>query len=96
MSAESYADTHGLNANTLRHWSWRLKKEAEEAPDFVSGAEARIEFAPVRRMGPVDAAPAVAPIVVAVGGARIEISDTFDAAALERVLEVLERRRGAR
>lgn len=90
LSAKRFAQSIGVNAGTLTHWAWQL------------GSERRKQ----RRPG-VSTPAGGAPLVEIIGGTtrdahfelivangwRLRISASFDAAALQRLLAVLEARR---
>lgn len=90
LTAKRFAASIGVNAGTLTHWAWQL------------GDAKRTRGA----MAPMSAAATV-PLVEIVGnmpdddrfelilgdGRRLRIAPRFDAAALQRLLAVLEGRR---
>lgn len=88
LTAKEFARSAGVNAGSLTHWAWRLGRDARRA-----GAASQAAGAP----------PVAAFVeITAVGGAderfelefrsgrRLRIPASFDAAALERLLTVLE------
>lgn len=90
-SAAAYCESRGLNVNTLRQWSSRFKKEEE------AGSAQVVRLAAVRLVESSDQVrPSAASLALAVGGVRVEVRSDFDAELLDRVLDVLERRGGAR
>ena len=97
LSAEQFAAELGINAGTLRHWKYFLGKQgrrsvSERAP--MASASALVE---VRASGVATAAvspsPSPSPFELELGaGRKLRIPPQFDAAALERLLAVLEHR----
>jgi len=97
ISVSEVARRHDVNANLV--FTWR-RQFAEEVPAFVpvvvpTGVEPQAPVAPDQP--PAAAAPAAADVggrmeIVLAGGRRIIVDRTVSAAALSRVLGVLERR----
>jgi transposase len=94
LSLRLYSEQHGLRAGTLGCWNSRLKARAAEAPASpVSAAGTR--FLAVQVAEPVVAAPEPgdARIELALpGGCVVRVGRSFDAGALERLLDVVARR----
>jgi len=95
LSLRLYSEEQGLKAGTLSYWSSRLKARAAEAPAPSSGPEAM--FLTVRVAEPTVAMPMPEPpderIELALSGGRVvRVGRGFDAATLDRLLEVVERR----
>ena len=88
LTAKAFARSAGVNAGSLTHWAWRLGRDAR-----CAGAVAQAAGVP--------RAAALVEITAAGGtderfelelgsGRRLRIPATFDPAALERLLAVLE------
>jgi transposase len=95
LSLRLYSEEQGLKAGTLSYWSSRLKAQSAEAPAPSSGPEAT--FLAVRVAEPTVAMPMPEPpderIELALPGGRVvRVGRGFDAATLDRLLEVVERR----
>jgi len=93
LSLRLYSEEQGLKAGTLSYWSFRLKARSAEAPAPSSGPEAT--FLAVRVAEPVVAMPEPRDDrieLVLPGGCMVRVGRGFDAAALERLLDVVERR----
>jgi hypothetical protein len=95
LSLRLDSEEHGLKAGTLSYWNSRLKARAADAPAPSSGPEAT--FLAVRVAEPVVAMPMPEPpdewIELALPGGRVvRVSRGFDAATLDRLLDVVERR----
>lgn len=84
LTAGDYARETGINAHTLQHWSWRLKRgDRERAPKAKQSAP--LSFVEVK--GPV----ADERIEVVLGsGTVVRVSRGFDVDALRRLLSVLQ------
>ena len=94
LPAAQYAESTGLNVGTLRHWSWRLKRDGVG----VGGADGR-------RPKAAWTAPAATSLVEVVGntsietrfeleltcGRRVLVPSGFDAGELGRLVSLLER-----
>jgi transposase-like protein len=101
VSAQEFARRIGVSANSLRHWAWRLKSRAE--PTGRSGtsrersaAMSTVQGTPVSPLTFVEMTAAIqgAPLeLVLVNGVRVRVPPEFDASALARILDVVERRR---
>ena len=73
MTARDYAASAGINAGTLQHWAWKLKREDDStAPTFV---EVAFREAPT--------------IEVTVGDATVRVPAGVDRATLAVVLHAL-------
>ena len=95
LSLRLYSEEHGLKAGTLSYWNSRLKTRAADAPAPSSEPEAGATFLAVRVAEP--AVPMPEPrdnrIELALKGGRVvRVSRGFDAATLDRLLDVVERR----
>ena len=94
LSAEEFATEIGVNANSLRHWGWRLgaeKRRGERRPARKS--EPRMEFIEVASLAmetPPVSAGAMFEVVLA-SGATVRVPSGFDGAALRRLLDVVGR-----
>jgi len=94
LTAAQYAESMGLNVGTLRHWSWRLKRDGVG----VGGAGGRRPKAQWMT-------PAATSLVEVVGntsvetrfelelmcGRRVLVPSGFDAGELGRLVSLLER-----
>ena len=89
-SAREYCRGKDFTAATLLWWSSRLRR-AGAGP---GAATAPVRLARVVRLAERDDGARTAPIVVHVGGARVEVSAGADAAALAAVMDALGARRG--
>lgn len=104
LTRAEFAASQGVNAGTLKYWTWRLKREAQGTPAATS-REAQKSRDAVRRKVPK--APAATPTflefpvvtvdsprleVVLPHGATVRVAEDFDAATLGRLLDVLESR----
>jgi hypothetical protein len=92
QTARRFAKGAGVNAATLTHWAWRLKREGKSRAKRTvrrgrrgaSGA-APARFVELRVDGPHDGR-----FVLELGdGWRLQIPPGFDGAALERLLAVV-------
>jgi transposase len=95
LSLRQYSEEHGLKAGTLGYWNSRLTAQAADAPAPSAGPEAGAMFLAVRVAEP--AVPMPEPqddrIELALpGGCVVRVSRGFDAATLDRLLDVVERR----
>jgi transposase len=93
LSLRAYSEPHGVKAGTLSYWSSRLKPRPADTTAASAGGTT---FLTVRVAEPALAVsePADERIeVVLSGGHVVRIGRGFDSGALERLLEVLERRR---
>ena len=84
MSASKFCEQRGYSATRLYWWSSQLKREQGAAANDAAVPIARVVrtgSAPVRSRG--------APIVIQVGGARVEVSAEVDRDALSVVLQAL-------
>ena len=90
-TAPEFAAGQGFADSTLRCWASELNhraprpRKAALPPTQLAPADAPVRIARVVRI----AAPAAAPIVVAVGAARVEVRAGFDRALLREVVEAL-------
>jgi hypothetical protein len=89
LSAEQFAAELGINVGTLRYWKYSFDKETRPAVAPRSAAPAKVADL-------VEVRPALAPVAafeLELGSDRkLRIPAQFEAAALERLLAVLERR----
>jgi transposase-like protein len=87
LSAEQFAAELGINAGTLRYWKYSFDKEAREPGSTAAPAKAAdlVEVRPV-------VVPAAAFELELGSERKLRIPSQFEAAALERLLAVLERR----
>jgi len=92
LTGKEFAASIGVNAGTLAHWAWRLGRTS--LPRQTKGKQHRRAVAPgvievIGRAGAVDNG-----FDLQLGcGRRVHVPIAFDAAALRRLLEVLEERR---
>ena len=93
MSLRLYSEEHGLKAGTLGYWNSRLKAQAADAPASSAGPEAA--FLAVHVADPTVPMPEPRDdrIELALpGGCVVRVGRGFDAATLDRLLDVVERR----
>jgi len=84
LTAKRFAASIGVNPGTLGHWAWRLRHEQrvmKTRPAAPPGALVEI-VAGATRDDRFE--------VVVGNGRRVQVPASFDAAALERLLAVLE------
>lgn len=87
-SAPEFAQGQGFESSTLRYWASRLK----QLPQSLAKPVPRVRMVRVRRTPrPV----AAEPMVVAIGGARVEVRSGFDRALLRQVVAALATEREA-
>jgi transposase-like protein len=93
LSADQFAAELGINAGTLRYWKYHLGKEARGVSASARKPE-RVKASDLVEMpAPVAAVAGPAVFELELGAERkLRIPPQFDAAALERLLAVLERR----
>lgn len=95
MSLRLYSEEHGLKAGTLGYWNSRLKARAADAPASSAGPEAKAAFWAVHVADPTVPMPELRDdrIELALpGGCVVRVGRGFDAATLDRLLDVVERR----
>jgi transposase-like protein len=81
LTAAQYAERWGVNASSLKVWRWKLGRESRQEP-AKSAVAALVELrAPEDQRVELELH----------GGQRLRIPATFDAVALRRLLDVLER-----
>ena len=92
LTAREFADSLGINRNTLTHWAWRLDREPGPATGGRprrSPPQASASLVEVMTQGIADGC-----FELDLGGAhRLRIPPGFESAALERLLAVLGARR---
>lgn len=88
QTAKSYARSIGVNAGTLTHWAWRLcrPQPAQPSPQRRQRAPKPAMIEVVRTAGIV---PDGFELQLA-SGHRVRVPEGFDAAALRRLIAVLE------
>lgn len=87
LTAEQFASEIGINANTLKFWSYKVSKAVAAAP-----TRARKAPAPSSLVEVTSAVTAESRFELELaGGRRVSIPPGFDPSALERLLAVLER-----
>lgn len=93
---KEFAREVGVNAHTLSGWRWRLRAEQQgRAPSNECGEKQR---PPAQETKPIEFVELVRPPaderfeVVAASGWTVRVPAQFDAAALGRLLAVIERR----
>lgn len=92
LSAEQFAAELGINAGTLRHWKYALRKTERER-DVATAPGLPVQAADLIEVRPTVVASAVYELELELGGSRrLRIPAQFDAEALARLLSVLERR----
>lgn len=87
-SAEEFSRELGINAGTLKYWQYRFSKDERSASK--SRKSRALPFVEVR---PAIVESAVGFEVELPTGVRLRVPDRFNSVALERLLQVLERRR---
>jgi transposase len=95
LSLRLYSEEHRLKAGTLGYWNSWLKARTAEAPAPSPGPDAGATFLAVHVVGPAVTVPEPRDdwIELALPGRCIfRVSRGFDAATLERLLDVVERR----
>lgn len=93
LSAEQFATELGINAGTLRHWKYFLAKQASRTVSAKAPAVTASALVEVRPSSVATAVASLVPFELELGAERkLRIPPQFDAAALERLLAVLERR----
>jgi hypothetical protein len=85
LTARQFAARIGVNSNTLAHWKWRLAGEGETVAAAVSFVELRTDMASSGSGGDERLE------VVCRGGRTVRVARDFDAGALMRLIEALER-----
>lgn len=95
LTAAQFARKAGVSEGSLRWWKWRLDSERREsasrpraAQKADSGSVSPLSFVEMTSVVPLEPVE-----VVLAGGTRIRVPADFDASMLERLLDVLERRR---
>jgi hypothetical protein len=86
QTSAEFCEGKGYAANTLLHWSSRLGAGTGREDAMGTGLE-QVRIARVIRS--VAEPEAETPIVVEVGGARVQVRRGCDAGALRQVLEML-------
>jgi transposase len=93
LSLRLYSEEHGLKAGTLGYWNSRLKARTADAPAPSAGPEATFLTVHVAEPAVSVPEPRDDRIELALqGGCVVRVSRGFDAATLERLLDVVERR----
>ena len=102
MSQRAFAAEHGFNAKTLGYWRWKLDQASSEGGgDAATGAKqarsqkhddsaAAMSFVELSRSVPAREARFE---IEFQSGERVRVPVELEATALERLLEVMERRR---
>ena len=80
LTIRDFAHCHGLNANTLTWWRWKLRQEPSPSPGLVDFIEAEV----VERLPE----PGIA-LHIEHLGARIIVQEDTDLHQLRRLLEAL-------
>lgn len=81
LSSEEFGPKLGVTGRCVRRWAQKLKAAGRRKP----GRQARLV-----RVEVVAAAPSERPVVVHVGGRKVEVVAGFSKATLAAVLEVVE------
>ena len=104
LSCAEFAAELGINPRTLTYWKWMLNKEARgekrvwrarktRAPRELRASEPPRPLAAVTGLVEVQGAPRDGRFELELGaGRRLRVPATFDAADLQRLLDVLEAR----
>jgi hypothetical protein len=90
LSADEFAAEIGVNAGTLRQWKYALKREERERAGRKPSISAA-SFVEVQSSQPAPGAAASMFQLELGRERRLHIGSDFDAAALERLLSLLER-----
>ena len=86
LTAKAFARMAGVNAGSLTHWAWRLGRDAGRSGARATGARPAVALVEITAAGGTDER-----FELELGsGRRLRIPATFDPAALERLLAVLE------
>ena len=86
LTAQAFARVAGVNANSLTHWAWRLGRERRAGAPVAAGAPPAAALVEITTASNRDER-----FELELGsGRRLRIPDTFNAAALQRLLAVLE------
>jgi hypothetical protein len=84
-ACKEFAAGQDFKPSTLRYWASELNRRSpKEAKVSTSATRVRLV-----RVQPVARRPSDEPIVVTIGGARVEVRAGFDRALLREVLEAL-------
>jgi len=89
LTAEQFASELGINANTLKFWSYKLGQP--QVPTLSRARKATQAPLPLLEVAPAVVTESRFELALA-DGRRVCIPTGFDASALERLLAVLERR----
>ena len=93
LSAEQFAAELGINAGTLRHWKYFLGKQVSRTASAKAPAVTASALVEVRPSSVATTVASSLAFELELGTDRkLRIPPQFDAAALERLLGVLERR----
>lgn len=103
LTAKEFAAETGVNPWTLSHWKWKLgaekrntqpskQRSAKPAPKLIEIPPAAVVQAmkPTKPSKEISLATQEPLEVVLRNGLRIKVTSVFDAAALERLVSVLE------
>jgi hypothetical protein len=99
LTAKEYAAGLGISAGSLSWWKWRLSSEAASPKPGRPGRRSaksgtRVGTSPVTFVEVTTHAAAAEPLEIMLpSSVRIRVPSSFDAAALGRLLDVLEQRR---
>lgn len=95
-SARAFADRQGVSEASLRWWKGELARRSRREPARRSPGPGRnrdgVALAKVIREGeraPPSTEPMVAPVVIAIGSARILVEQDFDARLLRAIVHAL-------
>lgn len=91
-SAAEFAGRHKLSEASLKWWKWRLGSRKPRTPTRAH-AVSPLTFVEMTAAVPGGGLPGEALEVILESGARVRVPAGFDAVALGRLLDVLERRR---
>jgi hypothetical protein len=94
LGVRQYAEQAGLNADRLRHWSWRLSKAGASLPVEASQTSSPPTPLPFVEVTSRAAAVTTSDVsedlhIVVPSGVRIVVPPRFDEGALRRVLAVV-------
>ena len=91
LTAKEFARSTGVNAGSLTHWAWRLGRDARRGGGTGLQAAGAPRPSALVEITPAGGADEHFELELGMGW-RLRIPTTFDAAALARLLTVLEAR----
>lgn len=88
LTSAEFGAREGFNGQTLKFWKWKLGKDRRRPASRMRPKPSFVELS-----APIPVPPVSSKFEVDVGARRVRFESSFDAAALSRVLDVLEARR---